>query len=304
MFSARKGEGDSVKELNSAQSKVVIGTASWGNNYGLFNLSGVDEEAAKRILAIALTADVRAIDTAPGYGDSEVVLGGCKLSKFNLHTKIDSGTWDQGSDYAYKRLRESLSRLGVERLKGLTFHSADSFLGDPKRAMDFVSRVKGEGLAQNWGVSVYEPGQVLEIMRFTAPDYIQAPVSLLDRRFLARGFLTNIGEMGVELQARSIFLQGVLLQGSNHIPSQFRPWGDLLLRYLSLAHEQGMSMFHFALMSVLQEPAIRTAVVGINEESHIRELAMAVSSKAASLCLSEIEDSKDLNLIDPRRWGK
>jgi aryl-alcohol dehydrogenase-like predicted oxidoreductase len=286
------------------QSKVVIGTASWGSEYGLFNSAGADVEAAKSILEIALSGGVTAIDTAPAYGDSESILGGCELAEFDLHTKIDSKTWDRGADYTLGQLRESLGRLGIERLKGLTFHSAESFLGDPKRAMEFVSRIRAEGLAQNWGVSVYEPFQVMEIMRFAAPDYIQAPVNLLDRRFLASSFLERIGEKSVGLQARSIFLQGLLLQGLGGIPRQFKPWADLFSRYSSLALEHGISRFEFALLPVLQDPAVQTAVVGVNEESHIRDLVTAVADGISVPSLSEIESMDDLDLIDPRKWRK
>jgi len=304
MTSVREGKGEKLEPPLSIQSKVVLGTASWGNEYGLFNSTGVGADAAKSILKIAYSGGVNTLDTAPAYGDSEAVLGGCDLTQLSLYTKIDPESWDRGSDYAYIQLRDSLRTLGIESLRGLTFHSAESFLGDPKRAMDFVSRIRAEGLAKNWGVSVYDPSQALEVMRFTAPDYIQAPVSLLDRRFLACSFLEKIEEMGVGLQGRSIFLQGLLLRSPNQIPGQFKPWVGLFSRYSSSAWKQGLSRLQFALMSVLQHPAIQTAVVGVNEESHIRELVTALSGGEMELSLNEIESSTDLNLIDPRKWRK
>jgi len=297
-------EGGKLEPPLSIQSKVVLGTASWGNQYGLFNSTSVGAETAKNILKIASSGGVNTLDTAPAYGDSEAVLGGCDLTKLSLYTKVDPESWDRGSDYAYIQLRESLRTLGIESLRGLTFHSAESFLGDPKRAMDFVSRIRAEGLAMNWGVSVYDPSQALEVMRFTPPDYIQAPVSLMDRRFLASSFLEKIDAMGVGLQARSLFLQGLLLRAPNQIPSQFKPWVELFSGYSSSAWKQGLSRFQYALMPVLQHPAIQTAVIGVNEESHIQELAAALSGGEIALTLDEIESSEDLNLIDPRKWRK
>jgi aryl-alcohol dehydrogenase-like predicted oxidoreductase len=282
--------------------KLVIGTASWGNRYGMFNDISLNSFEAKNILRTALPRGITAIDTAPSYGDSELVLGSCDLAQFRVHTKVDVDTWSKGPEFAYEELLISFKRLGVESVEGLTFHSAESFLRDPQRAINFLLRIKSEGLAKTWGVSVYEPSQALEIIRLQSPDYIQAPASVLDRRFLETSFICQINEAKVRLQARSIFLQGLLLQDVGNLPIQFKEWEHFLLRYASIAKELGISRFQLSLLPIVQEPAIDCVVIGINEKAHLLELMDALGSDAEIPLLNSIESSNDLSLIDPRRW--
>ena len=64
------------------------------------------------------------------------------------------------------------------------------------------------------GISVYTPEQLEE--HINDIDIVQLPMSIVDTRFLP--FLPKLRKKGVEIHARSVFLQGKLLTGAKGIP--------------------------------------------------------------------------------------
>lgn len=281
----------------------MIGAASFGHQYGMANSSFVDVEKSKEILKIASYAGVAKIDTAPNYGNSEQVLGSCGLEKFDLFTKVEVEAWDLGDEETISALRGSLFRLGKSSIAGLTFHSGGSVLRDPDRAKQFIECAKEAGLIQAWGVSVYTPEEALEILDCCTPDYLQAPVSIADRRFLEPRIQDRLKNQRVDLQARSLFLQGVLLSDADRVPSDFSSSASLLQRYRDLSVELGISKTQLALMPVLQRPEVKMVVLGVNEPQHLRGILEAIET-GPEVDVQMIPYSSDIELLDPRRWGK
>ena len=84
-------------ELIYITKKMVLGTAQFGLDYGITNLSGIpSEKEIYKILDFAWEKGVRSFDTAPGYG-SEKILGNFILvngiqKKVRILTKIPKTT--------------------------------------------------------------------------------------------------------------------------------------------------------------------------------------------------------------------
>ncbi len=77
-----------------------------------------------------------------------------------------------------------------------------------------------DGMFRKIGISVYvadDPARLAERFR---PDVMQLPFSLLDQRLLADGTLARLEELGVEMHARSLFLQGLLFL--DNLPEKLR----------------------------------------------------------------------------------
>ena len=56
--------------------KLILGTVQFGLNYGIANQTGkVSESDSKNMLQICRTNNIRMLDTAINYGDSEKCLG-------------------------------------------------------------------------------------------------------------------------------------------------------------------------------------------------------------------------------------
>lgn len=282
--------------------KLLLGTASWGNRYGILNSTHVQNDDVPKILKLALDAGIKGIDTAPGYGGSEVVLGCSDLRPFDVHTKIDSSTWARGSDAADAQFQASIKSLGVSVVKGLTFHSAHAFLSSSFRALAFITRLRNEGFIKTWGISVYSPEEAYSVMRSASPDYIQAPVNIVDRRFLNEMLVGRLLDAGIGLQARSIFLQGLLLSDEESLPIQFNELQPLISEYSVAAKERGISQFELALRFVNESTAVQGVVVGVNEESHVQQLISSTQEQFETLSLEGLSYSDKVEIIDPRSW--
>ena len=64
--------------MNNSQfkKKIIIGTAQFGMNYGIANISGKpNQQQVDSILNYAWNNNINGLDTAKGYGGSEVVIG-------------------------------------------------------------------------------------------------------------------------------------------------------------------------------------------------------------------------------------
>ena len=53
--------------------------------------------------------------------------------------------------------------------------------------------------------------QIKKVLDLFIPDIIQLPFSVFDQRLLQDGTLSTLKSLGIEIHARSIFLQGLLL---------------------------------------------------------------------------------------------
>ena len=283
-------------------SKLLLGGASFGNQYGVSNKTQIPESEVHPILSRAFSSGFIGIDTAPNYGNSEKTLGTFDLSSKEVFTKISIEALTSGVSAGIASVRESLNRLKIPSLAGLTFHSSDAFLSNPKTSKQLVQELLELELISTWGVSVYEPEELPKVLEVDTPNYIQAPVNILDRRFLDVGISELLMTAGISLQARSIFLQGLLLMPADQQPAYFTEWYALFESCRRVAHEQEVSMLSLALNFVNEHRAVDKLVVGVNSLDHVGEIYLSLNTPVIQLDPSQISAVSDLRLIDPRRW--
>ena len=61
-------------------------------------------------------------------------------------------------------------------------------------------------------------------------NILQIPINILDHRLVKENYLGELKSYGIELHARSVFLQGLLLMPRNSIPNYFQ----LLVKLMDL----------------------------------------------------------------------
>jgi len=282
--------------------KLLVGGASFGNHYGVSNQSQIRESEVHSILSNAFSSGFVGIDTAPNYGNSEKTLGTFDLTSKEIFTKISIEALASGVSEGINSVRGSLDRLKTTSLTGLTFHSSHVFLSNPKTSQQLVKELLELELISSWGVSVYEPEEVYKVLEVANPNYIQAPVNVLDRRFLDTKISKLLMASGASLQARSIFLQGLLLMPVDQQPPYFAEWYSLLERCKKVAQEQEISMLSLALNFVTAHSAVDKLVVGVNSLDHVREISDSLNTLSIDPSYDQISAVSDLRLIDPRRW--
>jgi aryl-alcohol dehydrogenase-like predicted oxidoreductase len=280
--------------------KIGIGSAQFGMDYGISNRGGATPAVeVRRILEWADGAGVRIIDTAPLYGAAEEVLGRClpDAHRFDIVTKTPSfGRTAENAragelTAAFER---SLARLGAREVYGLLVHHADDLLSPGgSRLFEAMLALKRDRKVRRIGASVYEPGQVDRLLERFAIDLIQVPVNILDQRLLAGGQLARLKGKGVEVHARSAFLQGVLLMEPGDLPAHFDRIKPLLRRYRDWMAERGLDPVGAAVGFVTGLPHVDAVIIGVNT---LQQLAEVVARSKPPL---DPEDFRGFAVADP-----
>ncbi len=83
-----------------------------------------------------------------------------------------------------------------------------------------LEQLKSTGLVAKIGVSVYEAEEIDRILDRYPIEIVQLPFNALDLRLARGGPLQRLAGAGVEIHARSVFLQGLLLAPVAEIPGR------------------------------------------------------------------------------------
>ena len=259
--------------------KLGLGTAQFGSNYGISNTFGQTRlDEAFKILEFAASVGIKVLDTAYLYGDSEQVLGKCLSGdhKFQIVTKTPKFSDEEIARDDARMLEEafqqSLFRMGQKSVYGLLLHDANNLLCDHgglliERMLDLKQR----GLVRKIGISVSSAQQIDRILDKYQVDLVQVPVSVLDQRLLISGRLFRLKQAGVEIHARSAFLQGTLLMDPETLPPHFDSVRNHLRSYHRAIRERGLSPVEASLGFVMGIEEIDCVICGVNNHLQLQE---------------------------------
>lgn len=278
--------------------KLGLGTVQFGLAYGVSNSTGeISTDEASLILDTARSGGIRTIDTAAAYGSSEARLGSLGIDDFEVVSKL-SGIAPMNLGEA---VRSSLTRLNIESLDGLLLHRPSELNGpDGPDIWTNLENLKSEGFIKKLGVSVYSPEDLAGLPAGVSVDLVQIPYNILDRRMETSGWLLRLKEQGVEVHARSAFLQGLLLMDSSERPQHFSRWNDLWLIFETWLSGEKLTRLEACLGFALANPLIDRIIVGTQSADQLQEL-MAV--KPLEVAPPSSLSTKDDNLLNPGNWN-
>ena len=146
--------------------KWGLGTVQFGTNYGVSNQRGQTSlQDAGLILRQAYEAGIRLLDTAPGYGNSEEVLGSYlpKFPEFRVMTKtVAWNDTDPGQleSHFQKGLETSLRRLGRSRADVVLLHQPSLLNNFGSFVTKALQSLKTAGLTHSIGISIYNGSEI------------------------------------------------------------------------------------------------------------------------------------------------
>jgi aryl-alcohol dehydrogenase-like predicted oxidoreductase len=283
--------------------KLALGTAQFGLAYGIANpqpqISFTESQA---IIAYAHQQGMNVIDTAIGYGNSEERLGEMGVQSWKIISKLpEIPATENVQAWIYQSVKASLEKLKVQSLYGLLLHRPSQLLGDKGTAIyATLQQLKSDGLVEKIGVSIYQPSELDDLLAIGKMDLIQSPLSVLDRRLITSGWLERLADQGIEIHARSVFLQGILLMSTDERPKKFDRWSNLWGNYQKWLQDTGMSPLQACLAYVSSIPQVQQVVVGVNGLNHIKEILDAQIDKAPAWSSDLAID--DETLLNPLSW--
>lgn len=285
----------------------ALGTAQFGFPYGVANKNGVPTlSQLQAILQCGFQAGLRTLDTAMAYGESEEHLGRSDISSWEVITKLPAHPFvapGKIAAWVEENLQGSLQRLRLPQISGLLFHRSEDLLGPHGADLWAAARsLKERGWIKKLGVSVYEPKVLKILLREYPLEIVQLPLNPLDRRFLENGFMKELKKRHVEIHARSVFLQGLLLLSPPTLHPFFDRWQPLLNRWHSWACAKPRTPLLACINFCKEMHLVDRFIIGVDNAKQLEQILEV-------LLVDKPERTPDFNcqdpdLLDPGRWFK
>ena len=277
--------------------KLVLGTVQFGLNYGVTNQYGqVKTDEIRKILGIAKEKGIDTLDTAASYGNCEQVLGKIGINDFNVITK--TVMLKDNLNHVIDSFQKSLDSLGKDHIKGLLVHNINDIRDNQFDALfERLNSLKKEGVVEKIGFSSYTPDEVDFLLGNFDFDLIQLPFNVFDTRLIDGGQLKSLKKRRIEVHARSIFLQGILLDFDN-LSDYFLAWKVRFQNYQILVRDSELSLLEYSLNYVLSIKEIDKVLVGVNNAVQLTEIVEAIKDYGNLNSYS----IRDEDLLNPARW--
>jgi aryl-alcohol dehydrogenase-like predicted oxidoreductase len=282
--------------------KLGLGTAQFGQAYGVANNGQVvPAQEAADIVAFAGVHDIGLLDTAADYGSCESMLGNMGVGNFSVVSKLPAipDSINDATDWVKLCLASSRERLRLDNLYGVLLHRPLELLGSRGQAIyEGLLAEKAAGHVDKIGISVYNPEELALITREFKVDIVQLPCNVLDQRFLDTGWLARLQDEGVEVHARSAFLQGLLLMQT--WPDYFSRWHDRFRDWHKALSELGLDPVEACLAFLKSNQAIDRIIVGAVSLAQIEHIVDCFQ-RAKTCCLPDISSQEEA-LLNPSLW--
>ncbi len=290
--------------------EIGIGTVQFGLDYGVSNSFGkTSEKEIAKILSLAEDNKVSFVDTAYGYGNAHSVIG--RNTSLSDHWKIVTKLTVTDNSYITsddvlifrKMFNESIKDMGRSGVYALLLHSEeDLFKPGSELIFQELRRLKLSGLINKIGVSLYDVNLVDKIIKLNIIDIIQIPINIFDQRLVLSGKLARLKNKGIEIHARSVFLQGLLLQDIKDMNSYFLPIKEKIISLNSEAKKRNLTIMQLLLGFIQGLSLVDVAIVGVNNLNQFEEIINSLDStvKPEELKYFSIDDER---FVNPSKWN-
>ena len=254
----------------STTSRLALGTAQFGSDYGINNVGGrVSETEAEAILRQGIQGGIDTVDTAQAYGRSEAVIGAFQRASAHPYRIVTKFAVPDPDSSLSDSLDRSLAALGQDRVYGFLAHDFDSIRRN-ERVWDQLQALREEGRVEKIGFSVYHPVEIeWAADRGLDFDLVQIPHNVFDRRF--EELLPSLVRAGIAVHARSAFLQGLFFCDPGSLSSHFHAVKPKLERFRSWASERGHSLPALLLGFCLARSELDRIVVGVDSLAQLQQ---------------------------------
>ena len=281
--------------------KIVIGAANFKKKYGINKKKFKDKKI--KLVNTLKKNKLNFFDTSFSYNIDGSIINHLKR-KIKIITKIKLPKKNQ------KKFIENLDRLFDNELEKIKIKKFDSLLLHNvndlnSKYRDFFLQklffLKKKKKFKYFGVSIYEPRDLDLVLDYFNPDIIQFPLSLLNNIFVKKKNFKKLLETKAILQARSIFLQGLLLNDYNHI-KKMRLHSKLKLdifKFFKWCDKKKISKLDACIQFVRQFKEIDIVTFGIDTSQHLEDIIKSFKKKNIEIYNHQIYN---YSYYDPRNW--
>ena len=288
------------KKQGLSMSSLVLGTAQFGLNYGINNKSGkMTSDEILEVLKLAWDNDIRELDTAQDYGNSEQAVGECvnKLKKnFIVHSKFilkDQVIQDS--------IKQSLANLNIQELGYFYFHRFSDYLIYKTQPSHVLPLEHCLGLA----VSVYEEEELQSVIGDSEVMAIQIPVNIFDCSDKKIQLIKLAQVAGKKIYIRSIFLQGLFFMPVEELPVKLQSFTGPLNKLNAICQKNNLEMRSLAFGFINTVISPDGIIIGVDSKKQLLENIEASKTRLNSRLIEEMKniDISDKKLLKPMNWN-
>ncbi len=283
-------------------SKLILGTVQFGMPYGINNSTGKPSAASvSEILNLAWSNNVRELDCADAYGDSQKSIGD-HIKETGQQFRINTKFRIDAKHPIECQLKDTLNSLGLSEVNVYFFHRFQETIAHPK-ALDELNTLKASGRIRKAGVSIYTNEEFKACIYNDAVDVIQLPFNLLDNHS-KRGDLIQLAKQHSKtLQVRSVFLQGLFFKERSSWPSYLEPLSGYVEQLRSISNRYNMDMHDLALNYALSNPSIDNVIIGVDSAEQLQK-NIAIKQEIDIEIMQQVDaiNVEEQELLYPMNW--
>ena len=284
--------------------KIILGAAQFNNGYGRFNKKYLNDREISKIIKFCMANKISYLDTANTYDQVLKILDKKVLNKFNIIYKFRPTL-----KMSYLSVIEDFflikKKFNFNKLYCFMLHNENDLNKFKKDYLNSIKKLKKLKIIKKFGVSIYNFSKLEKYILDKDIDVIQLPYNILDNRFLHRRIQLAIKKRKktLEIHARSIFLQGLLLQNSKSEDPIIRKNIDLFKKWDVFNKNNRNQKISNCINYVKNTIKINKVLVGIDSLKQLKMISQ-IFSKNKNQKPVKFNSKIKKNIIDPRKWKK
>ena len=248
--------------------------------------------------------NIKFIDTSYNYAQSQKLIGQLN-NKFEICTKLSLTNRSQRKlgKFINTKLTFCLKDLNKNKLNTLFIHNFDKIFSNKKfikKIYLVLNELKKKKLIKKIGISSYYPEELHIYHRFFKFDVVQAPFNIFDQRLLYSKFFKQKKFRQIQIQVRSIFLQGLLLMDKKNLPKYFFKWKSHFNYYYNYLNRNKISAIKASLRFIKQFSRVNFIVIGVQNSLELKQIL--TEYKKLKKVKNKFRFINDEKLLNPGLW--
>ena len=291
-FIVKKNKNFYTMKCHLYSKKIILGLAQLQSIYGVTNREKkkLSKKESSLILKKLDQSNIEEVDSAFSY-PLQIKLFKETQNKILFNTKVLT-TEEKNFNFYTDQLKKIKKYKNI-KINTLFIHDGNNLLSkDGKRLFSKILKLKKKKIIKKIGVSFHDFTNFKKILNMYKIDVIQIPYNVADQR--GKKYFKFIKKKHIEIQARSIFLQGALLK---KIKSNFK----LCEIYNKIKPRDNIDRVNILISFVLNEINIDKIIIGVRQESELKMILNFSKLKFDKKNYRNLR-TNDLDIIDPLRW--
>ena len=256
--------------------KIVIGTANFNQKYGLEKKKFNPKKNISKFINTLKQSKINIFDTAVDYElDFKLARKFNKRIKIITKLKLPKKNSVRTFVSLENKIINELRKKRIRQFEAILVHNVNDLKS--KKGQMFLKllyKLKKLKKTKFLGISVYEPIDLDLALSIFRPDIIQFPLSLLNNTFLGKKTFNKLKNSKAILQARSIFLQGLMIKTKKEL-TKLKINNKLklvLYKFINYCNKKKITQLEAALLYLKQLKRIDLITVGIDNNEQLSEI--------------------------------